>query len=96
VPTIVAVRTYLRLSRNQPASPRAALVVGTGALAAMMLLAAAELVPWLAATWSGLLLLRSAGYVASYRPTWSARRVGITEAVLGVIYVGTMAHVYGA
>jgi hypothetical protein len=94
LPTILAVRAYLRLTKQQPADPFAALSAGTGALLALAFLAQAGLVPWLAVGWSGLLLLRLIWYVTSLRPVWSARRVGITEAVIGLIYIGTLTAVY--
>ncbi len=92
--TVLTVRTYLHLGRRQPAG--ALVPILSGGLATLVLagLAARRLVPWLAAGCSFLLLVRTILLVTSLRPDWPAKRVGLIEAALGALYVGTIALAY--
>jgi hypothetical protein len=94
VPTILTVRDYLR-SRKEglPAGFGPALIAGAGTLmvAALALIGA---VPPVAAALGGLLFLRTLWLLSPWRPDWSARRVGMLEALAGLAYVGALAAGY--
>ena len=51
-------------------------------------------VPALAAGGAALLFARSGWMVSPWRPAWTARRIGLSEAVLGFVYVGWVATAY--
>lgn len=94
VPTVLTVRTYLRLTKGQPAAawlPPAAGSLGLGLLAA---LAASGIIPWLAALLAALLLARSIVLVTPLRPQWTARRVGVCEAVLGLVCLASLTFAF--
>lgn len=86
LPTVMTVRWYLRWHKGQEPSRLTTLLVGLGGLATPILLAALRLVPWFAVVGGGLLWIRTGWLLSSRRPHWTARRMGITEAVLGVVY----------
>lgn len=89
-PTILIVRTYLRLRKGQHPSLAPAVVTTLAAALLIIMMAARQWVPWVAA---GLVLasaLRLALLVPALRPDWPARRLGIGEMIFGVIYVVTI------
>lgn len=94
IPTVLTVRTYLRLGKQQ--QPKIAVPVLMGALAVgcLAFLATQQLVPWLAAGFAALLLIRTGWLVSAFRPALPAKRIGIIEAVLGVLYIGSIALAY--
>ncbi len=94
VPTVVTVRTYLRLGKGRPASVGPALTATAGALALIAVLAHRELVPIAAVAVAAALTVRTAWLVTRLRPDWPAKRVGILEAVLGVAMLATLAVAY--
>ncbi len=94
VPTILTVRTYLRLGKGQTANAIAPLITGLVGLVLVGALAARGLVPKPAAGLAALLLLRTAFFVTPLRPAWPAKRVGTIEAALGLLYVGAMTAAY--
>jgi hypothetical protein len=93
-PTILAVRTYLRLNKQQPVGTFLPLLTGGLAVAGLVFLAAQQLVPWLAAGFAALLLGRTVLLVSPLRPIWPAKRIGKIEAILGGLYTGTIALAY--
>lgn len=94
VPTVLTVRSYLRLTKGEATAawlPLAASGLGLGLLA---VLAAQGIAPWLAAFVAALLLARSIVLVTPLRPRWTARRVGVSEAVLGLVCLTSLALAY--
>lgn len=96
VPTVLTVRACLRRSKGQPVGILALLASGILALGAALVLASQRLVPGLILVLAGLLLLRTALFLSPLRPDWSARRIGIFEAILGVLYFGAAVLAYRA
>jgi len=94
VPTVLTVRTCLRRSKGQPVGVLAPLAGGLLAFALAATLAVQHLMPAAIVGLAGLLFLRTALFLSPLRPGWSARRIGIFEAVLGVLYIGAAVLVY--
>ena len=94
VPTVLTVRTYLRLSKGQPTGAWLPIAAAAAGLAVLVALAARGLTPWFAPLLAALLLARSVFLVTPLRPHWSARRVGINEAVLGLLCLATLTLAY--
>lgn len=94
VPTVVTVRTYLRLDKGRAASPWPALATSGLALAVIAALAHRGLVPVAAVALAVAFTLRTAWLVTGLRPDWPAKRVGILEAVLGVATLAVLAVAY--
>ncbi len=96
VPTVLTVRTYLRLGKGQLAARSPAIVTATCGVAGLAALAAFGLVPWLAAGLAGVLLARTIFLLSGRRLPWSARQIGQLEAGLGVLGLGLVAAAYWA
>jgi hypothetical protein len=94
VPTVLVVRTYLRINKGQPFSLVAPLVTATVALLFIVMLGWQQLVPPVAVALGLVFWLRGCWLVTAFRPAWTARRVGMIEAVLGSLQVGLLAVVY--
>ncbi len=94
VPTVVTVRTFLRLGKGRPASPWPALATAGLALAVIAALAHRELVPVAAVVLALVFTLRTAWLVTRLRPDWPAKRVGILEAALGVAMLAVLVVAY--
>jgi hypothetical protein len=94
LPTVLAVRTCLRLGKGRPAGPALPLFAAAGAGLLLAFLATRGLVPRTAPVLALVLLGRAFLYVTPLRPAWSARRVGVNEAVLGGLFVATLALAY--
>lgn len=94
IPTVLTVRTYLRLRKGKPARPAVPLLAAALALGTIALLAAAHQAPWFAICGPGLLLLRTAWFISARQPAWAAKRVGLAEAILGGVYLGCAAIAY--
>jgi hypothetical protein len=94
VPTVLVVRTYLRLGKGQPAGVLTSLIGSTLALLVVAALGWARLVPFAAVALGLVFWLRGCWLVTAFRPAWTARRVGLLEAVLGALQVGVLAVVY--
>jgi hypothetical protein len=58
------------------------------------MLAVRGLVPMAAVAVSAVLWVRTGWLLSVLRPDWPARKVGVMEAVLGVIQVGILAAAY--
>lgn len=95
-PTVLTVRTYLRRAKGKAATALPALLSASGALVLVLTLATRALVPGTSVVLAALLAARTAWLLSSRAPTWSARRAGITEAVVGVVFVTALALAYGA
>lgn len=87
VPTILTVRTSLRVAKGQPANLTLPVVAALTALVVITMFAVAGLLPSLAVAAVGALFVRTVWFGSPLRPAWSARRIGITEAALGILYV---------
>jgi hypothetical protein len=57
-------------------------------------LALCRLVPWCAPVLAAVLLARTVLVFTVLRPAWPARRVGFTEAGIGLAYVAAIALAY--
>lgn len=96
VPTVLTVRTYLRLGKGQVAARGPAIVTAACGVAGLVALAAFGLVPWLAAGLAGVLLARTIFLLSGRRLPWSARQIGQLEAGLGVLGLALIAGAYWA
>lgn len=94
VPTILTVRTYLRRRKGRPASARLPVLTAVAGLALVVMLAALQQVPWLAVAGALILLARTVGLLSPGAPQWSAKRIGLTEALMGIGYVALAAFAY--
>lgn len=94
LPTVLTIRTYLRLSKQQAADIWLPLVSGVAAWGLIGSLAYIQLVPFLAVGLNGVLLLLTVVLVTKFRPAWPAKRVGLVEAGLGLLYTGGLALAY--
>jgi len=94
VPTVLLVRTCLRLSKGQAAARSAPVVAATVALLLIGALGWRQLVPAAAVVLGVVFWLRGCWLVSAFRPAWPARRIGVLEAVLGTIQVGVLAAAY--
>lgn len=94
MPTVLAVRAYLRIQKGRAAAAGAAWATAALALGVTGLLAWRGLVPAAAVAIVGLFFARTAGLLGPARPTWSARRIGMLEAVLGVIFLTGLVLAY--
>jgi hypothetical protein len=86
IPTVLTVRTLLRFSKGGVASPFWPLLAASGALIALAALRAVHLAPIAAPFLAAALLVRTFILVTPLRPAWSARRIGFSEAIIGVLY----------
>lgn len=94
VPTVLTVRAYLRVAKNKPAQPGAALAGALGFLLGVAALAAFRWVPLAACALVGVLVARSVWLLSSLAPAWSPRRIGMLEAALGLVYLAGLALAY--
>lgn len=94
VPTILTVRTYIRRRKGRPASAHLPVLTAAAGLALVVMLAALQQVPWLAVVGAVVLLARTVALLSPRAPQWSARRVGLTEALLGIGYIALAALAY--
>ena len=94
VPTVLMVRTYLRIRKGEAVAWFPPLAAGTAALLLVGGLWREQLVPPAAVVLGAILWLRGAWLVSAFRPAWPARQVGILEAVLGTVHVGVLAAAY--
>lgn len=96
IPTVLTVRTYLRIAKGKSASAWPALLCTAAFLVAAIALATFSSLPVLACTFVALLAARSAIFLSPLAPTWSAKRIGMLEAVLGLTYLAGLAAVYAS
>ena len=94
VPTVLTVRTYLRLGKGPAASAWPALAAVTAAIILVAILVRQGWVPVMAVVVGTVLWLRTGWLLSACRPHWPARKVGIMEAVLGVIMLGLLTAAY--
>lgn len=94
LPTVLTVRTYLRQAKGLPAHPVGALASAAGAFVAIVVLGLYAIVPAAGGLLAAGLLLRTIVFVTTLRPAWPAKRVGMLEGVIGVVYLGGLALAY--
>jgi hypothetical protein len=94
VPTVLVVRTYLRMGKGGIAARSAPVAAATVALLLIGALGWRQLVPSAAVALGVIFWLRGCWLVSAFRPAWSARRIGVLEAGLGAIQVGVLAAAY--
>jgi hypothetical protein len=85
LPTVLTIRTCLRLRKGELVSPITPLLATSLAGATLLVLALMQLVPPLAVGGAALLFVRSVWFTSTWRPQWSARRFGVFEAMLGIL-----------
>lgn len=93
VPTVLTVRCSLRLRKGQTISMAPALATALAGFFVSGWLAIQHLAPWLAMIFALIFAARTT-WLLLWQPPLSARAVGITEAVLGVLMVLTLALVW--
>lgn len=96
VPTVLAVRCSLRRTKGEAAGFILPVFVAAGAACGVSLLAAFRFVPAWAALPAWVLFARTLWLASPLRPCWPARRLGMFEAMLGLLYVGAVAAAYRA
>ena len=94
LPTVLTVRTYLRLQKGQQPGTLVPILAGITALGLTAIFVAHKLLPGTAVVLAGLLLARSGWLLSPLRPNLPAKRIGIIEAVLGLLYVGGIGLAY--
>ncbi|MDP2139162.1 MAG: YwiC-like family protein [Candidatus Didemnitutus sp.] len=94
IPTVLTVRSYLRLTKNLPTQPLDAIAAAVFALTAITILALRGAVPLVGALLAAGLLARTVVFVTRWRPAWSAKRVGMLEGFIGLVYLGGLAIAY--
>jgi len=90
VPTVLTVRTCLRIRKGQAFSIAPALLAAGAGLFLTAWLASLRLMPWAAAGFA-LVFTGRASWLLLGRPRLTARNLGITEAVLGALMVLALA-----
>lgn len=94
VPTVLTVRSSLRLSKGEPAGFFLPLLTAAGAAIGLTALGAFRVLPVWAVLPAWVLLARTLWFASPFRPSWPARKIGILEALLGVIYLVAIAAAY--
>ncbi len=94
IPTVLTVRSYVRSAKGQSASVRPALLSAGASLLGVTALATFHQIPALACAFVALLVARSALFLSPLAPVWSAKRIGMLEAVLGLTYLAGLAVAY--
>lgn len=96
LPTVMTVRTALRLAKGEKLNRLPSLFAASLAATALGALTANGLAPWTAAALGLLLLARTLWLLGPARPLWPARRLGMTEGLLGLGYVLVLAATWPA
>jgi hypothetical protein len=87
VPTVIVVRYAVRLGKGQVLGPGLPVVASALGLVAMAALSFHSLVPWTVTALGFLLLVRAVALTAVKPAALVPRRLGLTEAVVGVVFV---------
>ncbi len=93
-PTVLTVRTYLRHAKGQTTHSAGALSAAGAACAIITTLALKGIVPLSGALLTAGLFLRTIILLTSLRPTCSAKRIGQSELVIGLLYLTGLALGY--
>jgi hypothetical protein len=94
IPTVLTVRTYVRSAKGKSTSAGPALLCAIASLLGVAALAIFHQIPVLACGFVALLVLRSTLFLSPLAPTWSAKRVGLLEAILGLTYLAGLTAAY--
>lgn len=94
VPTVLTVRSSLRLAKGEPAGFLLPLITAAGAAAALIWLGSSRVLPVWAALPAWVLLARTLWFASPLRPAWPARRIGMFEAITGLLYLAAIAAAY--
>lgn len=94
IPTVLTVRTYVRSAKGKSASAWPALLSAGASLLAVIALATFHHIPVLACAFVALLVARSALFLSPLAPAWSAKRIGMLEAILGLTYLVGLTAIY--
>ena len=86
VPTVLTVRTCLRLAKGKHFSATPSVVAVVTGIVLMAWLAAQHLAPWIATIFAVIFAVRTM-WLLLWRPQITARKIGLTEAVLGGLMV---------
>ena len=90
VPTVLTVRTTIRIRKGRPYVIAPALLTAAAGVLLVAWLTALRLAPWLALAFALILAARTA-WLLLWRPQLTAKTIGITEAVLGGMIVVVLA-----
>jgi lysylphosphatidylglycerol synthetase-like protein (DUF2156 family) len=93
LPTIITVRSFLRSAKGEPADAGGSVIVSWLAFIVAAWLAVFAFTSTLVTVLAALLFLRSVWLVSPWRPAWSARQLGMTEALIGGLYVTFIAAI---
>lgn len=96
VPAVLAVRSYLRMAKGGAPRRVLPLLAAGAALAASVGLVLTAHAPFIAGLLAAVLFARVLWLLGPWRPVWPAKRIGMMEAVLGLIYVGLLAAAWPA
>ncbi len=94
VPTVLTVRSSLRQAKGEAAGLLLPVLAATVAAAGASLLGALHFLPAWAAVPAWVLLARTLWFASPFRPGWPARRIGMFEAVVGLLYIGLSTIAY--
>lgn len=94
VPTVLTVRSSLRIAKGEPAGFLLPLLTAAGAAIGLTALGASGLLPVWATLPAWVLLGRTLWFASPFRPSWPARKIGLLEALLGVIYLAAITVAY--
>ena len=94
IPSVLYVRSRIRLERNRPAAIRSALALHAAALLVVAWMAEIGLTPWIAVAVFLALLARATIGLSPYRRRVAIRTIGISEMVYGGSTVLALAVVY--
>ena len=87
VPSVLCVRAFLREKKTGVRCNTAALVTACIAVLVTTALYERGLVSWFAYACLVALALRAFSLLVLFRPAWRARTVGMTEAIIGIVFV---------
>ena len=93
-PTVLTVRTYVRRAKGQPVHPARALAGATASFAVVAALGLVGMVPRSSVLLASGLLLRAIIFLTALRPAWSAKQLGQSEAMIGILYVSGITFGY--
>jgi len=87
LPTVLIIRSYLRRRKGHEIAIIPAIVATGVTLIAVFVLVAINTMPWIAVVLITLAALRLLLLVPATAPNWSARKIGMSEACFGVVFV---------
>ncbi len=94
VPTVLTVRSSLRQAKGETAGFILPVITASVAALGISLLATRFLLPAWASLPAWALLARTLWFASPMRPVWSARRIGMFEAITGLLCVAAITAAY--